>query len=96
MLIHLQTLEQLQLFVRVGMHEVLRIFAVHGDTPVLIVSAKHSLSLLRPRAKRDITVPMGRLMISAICLYDISSNSRSTTTSRNSTGIASKACLSNF
>src|SRR5438128_2236753 len=41
---------------------------------------------LRPRARRDITVPIGAPVTSPICLYDIPSSSRSTSTSRYSAG----------
>src|SRR5438552_915480 len=49
----------------------------------------------RARARRDITVPTGMPASSAISLYDRPSNSRSTITSRNSSGNLSNASFKN-
>src|SRR5882757_3433820 len=43
-------------------------------------------SICRARESRDITVPTGTPVTSAICLYDNSSSSRSTNVSRNGSG----------
>src|ERR1700760_1931057 len=50
------------------------------------VCSSSAPSICRARASRDITVPTGTPVISAICLYDNSSSSRSTNVSRNGSG----------
>src|SRR4030095_2593278 len=89
-----QAPDQIQFTVEVAGNQVLRLLPAHlrppgaGDDPGLAASR------LRARARRDITVPGGRSVRAAISLYDRPSTSRRITTSRNSTGNSSKACLS--
>src|SRR6185312_5044126 len=61
----------------------------------LPVRPNFSASRRRARDSRDITVPAGTPTTSPISAYDRPCTSRSTSTSRNSTGISASACVTN-
>jgi len=61
-------------------------FAGHGTASTIASDFSSASSRSRPRARRDITVPIGTRTTEAIALYDMPSISRRTMTSRKSTG----------
>src|SRR5467141_2205737 len=89
-LLDLERSAQIELVVHVGVDQLLGLGAVHDALPCWR-PATAACSCLRARDSRDITVPMGMCAMSAISLYESPSISRSTKTSRNSTGSASTA-----
>src|SRR5882672_7043809 len=92
-LLDLQRSAQIELVVHVGVDQPLRLGAVHDALPACSRQATVACSCLRARESRDITVPIGMRATSAISLYESPSISRSTKTSRNSTGSASTTWL---
>src|SRR6266478_2165773 len=92
-LLDLQRSAQIELVVHVGVDQPLRLGAIHDALPACSRRATAARSCRRARESRDITVPMGTRAMSAISLYESPSISRSTKTSRNSTGSASTASL---
>src|SRR5579883_1203530 len=82
--------------VQVGVELCARVIASHGVClPVRCSFLANALrSAARARESRDITVPIGTEIVSAISWYDISSTSHSRRTSRNRTGSSSRAARS--
>src|SRR5947209_386027 len=88
-----QTADHVQFIVEIAVEQVLYLVTVQRRPP-WASAVRQCCSRLRARARRDMTVPSGTSVMAAISLYDSPSSSRSTTTSRNSTGKASRACWS--
>src|SRR5580658_72704 len=94
MLRDLGPLGRIQLVVEIGLQQAFCRCASHLETS-FIRADRQSLKRRRARDSRDMTVPIGKLAASAISLYGISSISRITTISRNSTGSSSmQSCKS--
>src|SRR5436190_20210246 len=88
---HRQLRRPVKLPVDVSVETIHQLCARHGTVSTRGQSRRMASRRSRPRASRDITVPIGTSSAAAISLYDNPSSSRSTITSRKSAGSCSSA-----
>src|SRR5690242_4775037 len=89
MALHFEAAHKVQLPIDISMDQLLYLAADHARASLGLASS--FCSRARARASRDITVPTGTAVTSAISLYDRPSISRRITISRNSAGNSSSA-----
>ena len=85
MFVDCQDARQIQFLIKIGVQSVAAVGAIH-DHDSCWARCRCCSSNFLARARRDITVPSGIFAIAAISLYDMSSSSLNTITSRNSSG----------